>query len=82
MKLKAQSDEKTILVQVKVKLRDTNETVDEVDEVTGKKTGRKVENERFGKFYYQSHDSLEIEQADAKEVFAVVKEAILRASKK
>lgn len=82
MRLKLESDEKTVVVQVKVKQRDGNEKIDELNEVTGKPTGKKIDNPRYGKFYYTSHDAFEVEQADAKEVFTVVKEAILRASKK
>lgn len=84
VRLKVESDVKTVLVQIKTKQRDTDETVDEVDAVTGKKTGKRIKNDRYGKFYYQSVDggSFELEQTTAEEVRAVVKEAILRASKK
>jgi Cu/Ag efflux pump CusA len=82
VRIKQESEEKTIVVQIKVKQRDTAETVDEIDEATGKKTGKKVKNDRYGKFYYESFDSFELEQATADEVRATVKEALLRASKK
>lgn len=82
VRLKLESDEKTVVVQVKVKQRDGDEKVDELNEVTGKPTGRKIDNPRYGKFYYTSHDAFEVEQADPKEVFAVVKEAVIKASKK
>jgi hypothetical protein len=82
VRLKAESDEKSVLVQIKVKQRDTAEKIDEMNEVTGKPTGKKVDNPRYGKFYYASFDSLELEQATPEEVRSVVKEAIIRASNK
>lgn len=82
MRLRIESDEKTVLVQFKVKQRDSQEKVDEVDEATGKKTGKKVDNPRYGKFFYESFDSLELEQTTPEEVRTVVKEAILRSSRK
>lgn len=83
MRLKVESDVKTVLVQIKLKQRDNEETVPEVDK-EGKKTGKMVKNDRYGKFYYTSVDggSFELEQTTPEEVRAVVKEAILRASKK
>lgn len=75
VRLKAESEARTVLVQIKVKMRDTNETVKD-------ESGKVVKNERYGKFYYQSFDSLELEQTTPEEVRGVVKEAILRASKK
>jgi hypothetical protein len=75
VRLKAESDEKSVLVQIKVKQRDTAEKIKD-------ESGKIVENPRYGKFYYASFDSLELEQATPEEVRSVVKEAILRASKK
>lgn len=82
VRLKIESDERSVLLQIKVKQRDTQEKMDEVDEATGKKTGKKVDNPRYGKFFYESFDSLELEQTTPEEVRGVVKEAILRAAKK
>lgn len=74
MRLKQESDEKTVLVQIKTKQRDGKQTIPELNEATGKPTGKQVANPRYGKFYYESVDSFELEQATPAEV----KEAVLR----
>jgi hypothetical protein len=74
VRLKAESDEKTVLVKILVKQRDGAQTIDEIDEATGKKTGKKVENPRYGKFFYETAHTIELEQTTHQEV----KEAVLR----
>jgi hypothetical protein len=82
VRLRAESDEKTVLVQIKIKQRDSREKVDELNEATGKPTGRKVDNPRYGKFYYESFDTIEVEQATGTEVKEAVLRGIAAAAKK
>lgn len=81
VRLKAESEAKTILVQIKVKQRDTREVV-KIDNPGQPNHGKEVKNKNYGKFVYETFDSLELEQATAEEVYAAVKEGILRATKK
>lgn len=82
MRLKQESDEKTVLVQIKTKQRDGNSKVAEIDEKTGKPTGKQVNNPRYGKFYYESvpGGSLELEQTTPAEVIEAVKRGIQAAT--
>lgn len=82
MRLKQASDEKTVLVQIKTKQRDTAEKIDELNEATGKPTGKKIDNPRYGKFYYESVESFELEQTTVAEVKEAVLRGITAATKK
>jgi hypothetical protein len=66
VRLKAESDEKTVLVKILVKQRDGQKTV--------KENGKDVENPRYGKFFYETAHTIELEQTTHQEV----KEAVLR----
>lgn len=75
MRLKQESDEKTVLVQIKTKQRDGIKTVKDT-------AGKIVDNPRYGKFYYESVESFELEQTTPQEVKEAVLRGITAATKK
>lgn len=81
VRLKQESDEKTILVQIKIKQRDNRKTV-KIDNPGQANHGKEVENKRYGMFYYETVDTLELEQATPQEVKEAVLRGLTAASKK
>ena len=75
VRLKSESDEKTVVLKIQTKQRDSNK------QVKGE-GGKLVENPRYGKFYYETVESIEIEQTTATEVKEAVLRGIANASKK
>lgn len=75
MRLKQESDEKTVLVKIQTKQRDTHKTVKGDN-------GKDVENPRYGRFYYETVESFELEQTTAAEVKEAVLRGITAATKK
>lgn len=64
----------SVLVKIQTKKRDNRETVDEINEATGAKTGKKIPNKNKGKFVYTSFESIELFETTEQEV----KEAVVR----
>lgn len=64
----------SVLVKIQTKKRDNRETVEEINEATGKATGKKIPNKNKGKFVYTTYDNIELFEATETEV----KEAVMR----
>lgn len=64
----------SVLVKIQTKKRDNRETVEEINEVTGAKTGKKIPNKNKGKFVYATYENIELFETTETEV----KEAVLR----
>jgi len=82
MKLKEQSSEESVLVQIKTKQRDTRETV-KIDNPGKPDHGKEVKNKRYGMFYYETVENGTFELLDTKpsEVREVIMRALAAASK-